>query len=54
MKKKVLVLGGSGMLGAMTVDALSREAPFALSATVRTDALLRTMAADYPAADSAV
>jgi dTDP-4-dehydrorhamnose reductase len=38
----VVVLGGTGMLGSMVTDLLSREPGFALTATVRTRAL-----ADY-------
>lgn len=39
----VLVLGGSGMLGAMVVDLLSRDASVAVSATVRDPFLLVRM-----------
>ena len=35
----VVVLGGTGMLGSMLADLLSREPEFALTATVRTEAL---------------
>jgi dTDP-4-dehydrorhamnose reductase len=38
---KVAVLGGSGMLGSMVVDLLSRETPFNVIATVRSPILLR-------------
>ena len=36
---KVLVLGGSGMLGSMVVDLLSRNGTFEVTATVRDAAL---------------
>lgn len=35
----VVVLGGTGMLGSMVADRLSREPEFAVTATVRTEAL---------------
>ncbi len=38
-KINVSVLGGSGMLGSMVVDVLSRDPEFNVSATVRTSAL---------------
>jgi dTDP-4-dehydrorhamnose reductase len=41
MVKKVLVLGGSGMLGSMVVDDLSRNSDFKVSATVRNTTLAR-------------
>jgi len=39
MPKKVIVLGGSGMLGSMVVDYLSRVPDLGVAATVRTEAL---------------
>lgn len=36
---RVIVLGGSGMLGSMVVDQLARTAGFRVTATVRTEAL---------------
>jgi len=39
MSKKVIVLGGSGMLGSMIVDYLSRDPGLEVTATVRTEAL---------------
>jgi len=39
MTEKVIVLGGSGMLGSMVVDYLSRDADLEVTATVRTEAL---------------
>jgi dTDP-4-dehydrorhamnose reductase len=46
--KNVLILGGSGMLGSMIVDYLSRDCGYALTATVRTAALRAGMEALYP------
>jgi dTDP-4-dehydrorhamnose reductase len=46
--KNVLVLGGSGMLGSMVVDYLSRQSGLALTATVRSEALRDAMASKYP------
>jgi dTDP-4-dehydrorhamnose reductase len=43
----VVVLGGSGMLGSMVVDVLSRDGRLSVTATVRTEALRRTMADRY-------
>ncbi|MBI4180435.1 MAG: SDR family oxidoreductase [Chloroflexi bacterium] len=40
MPKKVIVLGGSGMLGSMVVDYLSCQPDLKVAATVRTQALL--------------
>ena len=39
MPTKVIVLGGSGMLGSMVVDYLSRDPELEVTATVRTEAL---------------
>ncbi len=39
MSKKVIVLGGSGMLGSMVVDYLSRDPALEVAATVRTKVL---------------
>src|ERR1700740_3333356 len=39
----VAVLGGSGMLGSMVVDRLSRERSFAVTATVRTSKQLHEL-----------
>lgn len=39
MSKKVMILGGSGMLGSMAVDYLSRDTGIKVAATVRTEAL---------------
>jgi len=39
MSKKVIVLGGSGMLGSMVADSLSRNKSLNVSATVRTQDL---------------
>lgn len=41
MTQKVVVLGGSGMLGSMVVDYLSREADLKVAATVRNEELVR-------------
>jgi len=46
--KKVLVLGGSGMLGGMVVDVLSRDPNFQVSATVRSDRLAKVCAQLIP------
>lgn len=51
VKTKVLVLGGSGMLGSMVVDVLSRDAAIAVSATVRSETLRSTMAQRYSGVD---
>ena len=40
MSKKVIVLGGSGMLGSMVVDYLSRDPDLKVAATVRTPVLV--------------
>lgn len=42
MKKKVLVLGGAGMLGSMVVDHLSRDSGLELTATTRSPELATT------------
>jgi dTDP-4-dehydrorhamnose reductase len=47
VKTTVLVLGGSGMLGSMVVDVLSRDAALDVVATVRSDELRRRMANVY-------
>src|SRR5262245_32591654 len=44
----VLVLGGSGMLGSMVVDVLSRNSEFEVTATVRDAALVAQFAARLP------
>jgi dTDP-4-dehydrorhamnose reductase len=46
--KNVLILGGSGMLGSMLVDYLSRHSDFSLTATVRSAGLQARMKATYP------
>ncbi len=48
--KKVLVLGGSGMLGAMVTDFLSRGGEFQVTATVRDGRLAERCAARIPGA----
>jgi dTDP-4-dehydrorhamnose reductase len=45
---RVLVLGGSGMLGSMIVDVLSRESDFTVSATVRRPELCEYLRPRYP------
>lgn len=40
-KTKVVVIGGSGMLGSMVVDALSRDQSLNVTATVRSEELAR-------------
>jgi dTDP-4-dehydrorhamnose reductase len=47
VKTKVLVLGGSGMLGSMVVDFLSRDSALDVAATVRSDAMKRQMCGAY-------
>ena len=42
MRKKVLVLGGTGMLGSMVVDVLSRDDALAVCATARSRQLIET------------
>jgi dTDP-4-dehydrorhamnose reductase len=46
--KKVLVLGGSGMLGSMLVDYLSRDSRLAVTATVRSEELKARLRTVYP------
>src|SRR5271157_332170 len=46
--KTVLVLGGSGMLGSMIVDYLSRHSDFSLTATVRSADLQARMLVANP------
>lgn len=46
--KNVLVMGGSGMLGSMVVDYLSRHSDFSLTATVRSADLRARMQTVYP------
>lgn len=46
-RTRVLVLGGSGMLGSMVVDVLSRDPGLAVTATVRAEALRSALAARY-------
>ncbi|MGZ5434791.1 MAG: sugar nucleotide-binding protein, partial [Pyrinomonadaceae bacterium] len=41
MKKKVLVLGGAGMLGSMVVDYLSRDPGLEITATTRSEELAK-------------
>jgi len=41
MPEKVVILGGSGMLGSMVVDYLSRDPALNVTATVRTEALAK-------------
>lgn len=45
---KVLVLGGSGMLGAMVLDTFSRDPGVDVAATVREESLLPRWRAFYP------
>lgn len=47
---KVLVLGGSGMLGSMVVDVLSRNSTFEVTATARDAALAADFGARLPGA----
>ncbi len=49
-KTRVLVLGGSGMLGSMVVDVMARDVGLAVTATVRSDSLRDAMASRYPEA----
>ncbi len=49
---KVLVLGGSGMLGAMMVEVLGRKPGLAVVATVRSRAALHRFQQIYPAVES--
>src|SRR4030066_1868744 len=46
--KTVMVLGGSGMLGAMVVDAFYRDAGLHVPATVREESLLSQWRSLYP------
>lgn len=46
--KSVTILGGSGMLGSMLVDYLSRDEEFDVHATVRTDDLLGNCSSRVP------
>ncbi len=46
-KTKVLVFGGSGMLGSMLVDVFSRDESLEVTATVRSEALCRNLAGAY-------
>jgi dTDP-4-dehydrorhamnose reductase len=46
-RTRVLVLGGSGMLGSMVVDVLGRDPGLAVTATVRSDALRSALAPRY-------
>jgi dTDP-4-dehydrorhamnose reductase len=48
-RKNVLVLGGSGMLGSMLVDHLSRDESMSVSATMRNATALQDFAELYPA-----
>jgi dTDP-4-dehydrorhamnose reductase len=48
MTRKVIILGGSGMLGSMVTDDLSRDKGIKLAATVRTAALKTKCAAKIP------
>src|SRR4029079_1900386 len=47
---KVLVLGGSGMLGSMVVDLLSRNAAFEVTATARDASLVTDFGGRLPGA----
>ena len=47
---KVLVLGGSGMLGSMVVDLLSRNAAFEVTATARDASLVTDFGSRFPRA----
>jgi dTDP-4-dehydrorhamnose reductase len=40
MKTKILILGGSGMLGSMLIDVFSKEEMFDVTATVRAETML--------------
>lgn len=51
MPKKVMILGGSGMLGSMVVDYLSRQPDLKVAATVRTQALVSKCKERLPAVD---
>jgi dTDP-4-dehydrorhamnose reductase len=48
MMTKVLVLGGSGMLGSMVVDVISRESGLAVTASVRSAAMEEALAPRFP------
>ncbi len=48
MKQRVLVLGGSGMLGSMVADVLARNPGLEVTATVRTAAQAGALAAAAP------
>lgn len=50
-RKKVLVLGGSGMLGSMVADVLSRDPAFEVSATVRDPSHALRLKERIPGAD---
>lgn len=48
IKKSVLVLGGTGMLGSMLVDYFSRKSNLQVTATVRFDETARELGAQFP------
>ena len=48
MKHKVALLGGSGMLGSMVVDWLSRDPAIELTASVRSSELMHRFSGLYP------
>lgn len=49
--KRVLVLGGSGMLGSMVADVLSRDPSLSVTATVRDLSLVPALSARIPGID---
>ena len=49
--RRVTILGGSGMLGSMLVDYLSRQEEFEVHSTVRTEDLLRKCSSRVPEAE---
>ncbi|MHB8469201.1 MAG: dTDP-4-dehydrorhamnose reductase family protein [Gaiellaceae bacterium] len=51
MRKRVIVLGASGMLGSMIVDALARDSDLELTATVRDEATAERCRATLPNVD---
>lgn len=50
MTKKVLILGGSGMLGSMVADYLSHDPDLEVTATARTQDLIDRLSAHIPGA----
>jgi len=47
-RQKIIVLGGSGMLGSMVVDALSRDSDLTVTATIRNPSLLEKLRKRLP------